>query len=80
MCMKAAKTKLAKQKHADFLMRVAEKVWGIFFIGSLGVPAMHWITDKQVDNAYWVLLFIGALGAIYLQSEAMKIYNDDEMG
>lgn len=81
MCKKEfSKTVLAKQKHAEFMLKLADKIYGIVLTGVLGAPVLHWFTNKemQADGTfmyYTIILVVGVLAAICLQLNAMTIYN-----
>lgn len=84
MCKKEfAETPLAKQKHAEFMIKMAEKIGGLSFTGLLGAPVMYWFTPigQQNHEAFLPFIVITASGifAVYrLLKNAMDIYNQEK--
>jgi|CXWL01.1.fsa_nt_gi uncharacterized membrane protein len=84
MCDKElAKTRLAKQKHAEFMIKMAEKIGGLSFTGLLGAPVMYWFTPQGQQNhkAFLAFILITAVGAYvtyHLLKNAMDIFNQEK--
>lgn len=81
MCKKEyAKTPLAKQKHAEFMLKMAEIIYGIILTGMLGISVLVWFRSNEVQTNssfgyYLCLSIVGLLGAFCLQRHAMAIFN-----
>lgn len=81
MCQKFAKTALAKQKHAEFMLKLAEVIYGIVLTGVLGTSVLAWFSsskDAQFTGTFDYFVFLsvaGVIGAMILQSRAMSIFN-----
>lgn len=74
------RTPLAKQKHAEFTLKIAEIIFGIVLIGALGAPVLYWFTHKEAQtdgtfSYYTALLIAGILGGMYLYCKAIKVFN-----
>ena len=51
MCKKETPTTpLAKQKHAEFLLKMAEIIYGIVFTGLLGTSVLVWFGSKEAQT------------------------------
>jgi hypothetical protein len=72
------KTDLSKRRHADSMLRMAEKILSIVYGGLLGSPAMAWITKVPSNDfifpAYLLLLGIGGGLGVYFMKTALKCY------
>ncbi len=81
MCEKEfAKTPLADQKRAEFMLKMAEKIGGLSFTGLLGAPVAYWFTPQGQSNhdAFLMFLIVPAIGlcATWLALKlALDIYN-----
>lgn len=77
-------TALSKRKHADFMLKVADRLIALVFAGTLGISAMQWLhSGKPVGTefgTYLVLLAVGSVIAIYLMTSALKRYASLESG
>jgi len=73
-------TEVTKRKHADFMLRIAEKIFSLAYVGLLGAPAMAWITKSSssdfVFSEYLLLLCIGGGLGVYLMKAAFKCHAD----
>lgn len=82
MCNKGfTKTVLAKQKHAEFMLKLAEKIYSLALTGLLGSPVLYWFAHKETQGngefgAFMTLTICGLLGAFYLQHKAITLFND----
>jgi hypothetical protein len=74
-----AKTPLAKQKHAELMLKMAEIIYRIILTGLLGSTVLVWfVKDVQINSSfgYFMTLSIaGILLGFYLQRKAMTIFN-----
>lgn len=75
-----AVTSLAKQKHAEFMLKMAEIIYGIVLTGALGTSVLYWFNSKETQTdgtfRYYIILTVaGVVGAIYSQYKAMAIFN-----
>jgi hypothetical protein len=66
---------LAQNKHADFLLKLSEKMWGIFLVGALATPAVFELTLCAFIS-YLLLLGITAINACFLHIAAIKLFNE----
>jgi hypothetical protein len=81
MCKKeCSATPLAKQKHAEFMLKMAEIIYGIVFTGLLGTSVLVWFSSKEAQTngsfGYFLTLsIIGAFCGVYWQQQAMATFN-----
>lgn len=75
---------LALKTQANFMLKIASKIYGIVIVGALGAPAFHLLMisnhvyDRNAFAAYIILLSIGVILAMYLQTKAFKLYRQLE--
>ncbi len=73
-----AKTPLAKQKHAEFMLKMAEKIFSIVLTGLLGAPVLYWFTHTETQGAfvfYVIILGVGTVMGAILLCKAMTFFN-----
>lgn len=77
-------TSLSKRKHADFMLKVADRLIALVFTGMIGISAMKWLfSDKSASiefGAYLFLVGIGSIFAVFLMKSALKRYASLESG
>lgn len=68
----------AKEKYADLILKIVEKIYGILFASLLSVPAIYLIFPAtNLSVPFWVILGLTVTGivvAIYLTILALKQY------
>lgn len=75
-----ARTPLAKQEHAKFMLKMAEIIYGIVLTGLLGTSVLVWFISKEAQNNgsygyFMTLSAVGIFGGFYLQRQAMAIFS-----
>jgi len=78
----------AKEKHADFMMKMAEIILALVFAGLLSVPAMELgfsgkasccavVVDQEGFPLWYLILIVGGAAAgIWMMFKALKSYSE----
>lgn len=78
MSVNYEETPSSKKIHADFMMKMADRIIALVLGGMLSVPGIHWILkgepSAEIFGAYLVLLGTGSVIGVFLMKSALKKY------